>query len=1818
MHVKLVLPGQAAQKPEPLEQGLEEFLTVEVLREQKVSAAGRGAPQTEQVMETALDTDLLELSWANGVKQWMSVAQLRADAGRTTERGASAAAGEVRVPLTARFSTPSRVAAGRGATDWVLKGLKVLRISPAEIIASKTAKEVVEYFEGRMSPPPGLYSLDEQVRPAAPAGGLDGGAGPLLVFIHGTASSTTGSFGRMAGTDEWAALRERYPGSVYGLQHHTLSLSPVQNAIDLARLLPEGATVHLVTHSRGGLVGELLCMGPLSGDDLKPFAAAGRDRDVKLLEELSAVLAEKRLNVERFVRVACPARGTTLASKRLDLYFSVLLNLIGAIPALSGNPIYSFVKATLLELAKRRTKPDELPGLEAMMPESPVIHLLNRPDLSTAADLAVIAGDVQGSGIFGNIKVFATDLFYWEDHDLVVNTSSMSGGLGRAEGRARLFLDRGPEVNHFSYFANRKTREQVLAMLTDTQEARPAAAAATRGPADRLNVRATRAGDADLPVVFLVPGIMGTRLKDRRGSIWLDYTALARGHMERLGIGEDGIQTDGLISSSYQRLTDYLQNRGYRVVPFPFDWRRPIEDAGRALGEAVAAVEAELPRPERSVRIIAHSMGGLVARSMIADDPARWERLCNERAARLVMLGTPNLGSYAIPRLLLGREKILRQLALLDFRHRLGELVDIIRRFPGILQMMPHEDAASDFFDPAWWSRLPPGFAPPDLSDLRAADALRQKLKGASVPRNSCYVAGVADSTPSAVRLGDDNALVLEGTPDGDGRVPYAFGPLPGMPTWYTDAQHGDLANHPPAFAALVELIETGKTTQLAAAPPRRQRGAAVAVAAAEVMRDDEPLLFPTEGELVRAALGGEPEAAEARAEEPHTLTVSVAHGDLRLARYPLAVGHYRGDTVVHAEKALDRQLGGRLTHRFNLYLYPGPVGTTEVIRDTLASPPGALVIGLGEVGEITPAIVRRGVTSAALRNALAVFDESRALKEARAARAAEVVAEGVESVEGSAESGARKWVSAGFSSLLLGTYGGNALDIGTSVAAIVEGAIQANLALRAQGLWDEVRVDEVQIVELYEDVAIEAVHAAVRLAEHPPATLTDGDVLAVSPPRLHPLGGGLLQRPLNPYVRGWWRRVQVTGEGGKRGERGLRFLALTDRARAEDTLQHTQQKFIDKAVERAVGSPAYDDQLAVTLFKLLIPNTLKERVGDETGLVLVLDRVSAQYPWELLAERTSDGVEPFAVRSGLIRQFKTSDYRPSPQPARERRALVVGVPKLSPSSTLPDLPGARDEALRVAEVLAAAEYRGWGDDRLVALTDADPLEIVGKLFARDYKILHLAGHGLYDPQRPDESGLVLDEGMYLTSKELCNLNPVPELVFINCCHLGKMDKNAEPTVATDSPHRLAASISQELIQMGVKAVVAAGWAVDDLVAVKFAETFYERMLRGEKFGTAVREARAVAHDFAPESNTWGAYQCYGNPDFVLQTVGGSSEGERKVAEMPLSRRECLQSLMDVAADATRARGEEEKAQLRARLEQLGAALPDEWRDGEVLSAFGAAWGALGDYGLAAGSYEQAINEMGARAPFKAVEQYALMLVRGADKLRGAGPGAGEPAGMIDQAVGLLEWLGTQLQDSTERLTLTGGCYKRKATAAATAADRRKWLGQAMGYYRRAHELNAAAQKLDPYPTLNWLTYKVLLGEPLDDADIKLVVECREAGVKAKKGSPTFWNRVAEPDAELLVHLSRQDLGANLESVRRLYQRAFDAGASQFERSTVLEHLDFLTEMSEAAAPVAQGAKKGSKGGAKKGSKKGARKGQKESPNVAALRKLRAALCPPE
>ncbi|MFO1267095.1 MAG: hypothetical protein U1F67_10195 [Rubrivivax sp.] len=130
------------------------------------------------------------------------------------------------------------------------------------------AEQVLQKVDGQVEA--GLYALDPATLdklkgsgqrvatlPAAAAA-----AGPVLVLVHGTFVDTSSTFTKLW-TEHPARVRElfaRYGNRVFGLDHPTMGASPIANALTLVQALPRGQPVrlHLLTHSRGGLVAEVL------------------------------------------------------------------------------------------------------------------------------------------------------------------------------------------------------------------------------------------------------------------------------------------------------------------------------------------------------------------------------------------------------------------------------------------------------------------------------------------------------------------------------------------------------------------------------------------------------------------------------------------------------------------------------------------------------------------------------------------------------------------------------------------------------------------------------------------------------------------------------------------------------------------------------------------------------------------------------------------------------------------------------------------------------------------------------------------------------------------------------------------------------------------------------------------------------------------------------------------------------------------------------------------------------------------------------------------------------------------------------------------------------------------------------------------------------------------------------------------------------------------------------------------------------------------------------------------------------------------------
>ena len=333
---------------------------------------------------------------------------------------------------------------------------------------------------------------------------------------------------------------------------------------------------------------------------------------------------------------------------------------------------------------------------------------------------------------------------------------------------------------------------------------------------------------------------------------------------------------------------------------------------------------------------------------------------------------------------------------------------------------------------------------------------------------------------------------------------------------------------------------------------------------------------------------------------------------------------------------------------------------------------------------------------------------------------------------------------------MLIGTNGGHALSVESSVAAIVKGAVLANRVLRDQNLWKRVRIDEVQFVELYEDIAAHIAQIVRDLRDDPLSIgLEEAEVIEPRD-RLRTLEGGQLRSPASAYDSGWWRRVQISEIGKEPGAKmagGLEFVMLTDRARAEQTRQAMQRPLIDDLVAEAIRRNDFRADLHAALYEVLLPNTIKDQVKETANLMLVLDPVAANYPvGNALRARPGSVGGPFWPAA------PTEDAEVSSRCADRARQLRAGDRRSRHGrSCHPRLPGAREEAEIVAKELKKSGYE------VVDKIDRTALEITSALYAHEYRIVHITAHGSYDPKHPDRSGVVLAKDWFLTASSSAN-----------------------------------------------------------------------------------------------------------------------------------------------------------------------------------------------------------------------------------------------------------------------------------------------------------------------------------------------------------------------------------------------------------------------------------------------------------------------------
>ena len=1718
--------------------------------------------------------DVVVLTIANGPTLVLHPEDARdlmhAQAGAGTRSAvAASASGEVVVPP--QLGWPGLEAAGtRGGTrGWLgqalLSGFDIVTGLLKDPAVSLAAAAITKSVDGRVEA--GVYALSAETLPESLKGGggpvppaADGG--PLLVLVHGTFVNTYSTFGKL-----WTMypktvrdLFDYYQGRVYALDHPTMGESPIANALTLVGALPAGARLHMVTHSRGGLVAEVLARvcggGAPSDEELALFAGAKYNQHRTDLKALATMALAKGLKVERVVRVACPARGTTLASGRFDAYLSVLQWGL----QLAGVPVAPQLVDFLHEVARRRANPAELPGIEAMMPESAVVAWLNTGSDTIPGELRVIAGDLQGDSIGSWVKTLLSDAFYWTDNDLVVQTRSMYGGTLResiaASPGASFLLDRGAKVSHFNYFANKSSVAAIASALTD---AAPADFAAI-GPLswagkDAGGTRAAKAvarsrggpgaNPADRPAVFVLPGILGSNLKLDGKRIWLGFRFI--NGLKKLAwdpATADRVAPDGPVGNSYDDLIERLADT-HEVIPFAYDWRRPIEDEAKRLAKAVDAKLAERGASGQPVRLLAHSMGGLLARTMRLEAPDTWKRMMERDGARLLMLGTPNGGSWSPMQTLSGDDTFGNALVAFGSLFDNGGAREMMAAMPGFIQLQASLldpalglDRAKTWQDLAdkdiqalrdrslWHSEerqitIYEWRAPPQAV-LDQAVALRRRLDaqvadlGADVQK-MLLVIGQAPFTPAGYVIDADGLSYLDTLLGGDGRVTLGSALLPGVNTWKVNAVHGKLPEVADAFAGYIELLTKG-TTKLLPTYGSEERGArgARATQAPDTGAPTQVRSRPSRGLLASQppsteadvlGLGrADSDADERSAGTIAALNVVVLNADLKFVQQPLLVGHYRSMTLTGAERVIDALVDKGMSRALAAGLYPDEVGSHQIFgnrRDNpenpyeMARPAAAVVVGLGEEGKL-------GLPKLAFSVRQAVLAYAQRLSERKGGAPAQFE----------------------MAATLMGS-GGISITPGSAARAIAQGALDANLKLQGSG-WPQ--LGQLTLVELYLERAAES-WRALRLQQ------------TATPKRLKvtgkvQFGAGAMQRSLDSSYRGATYDFisALHSPGSDPLLPCIAYTLDTKRARTEVRAQHAQGTLLRELVSKASNVANTDAQIGRTLFNLLIPVEIEAFLSGTTEMVIELEPQTAGIPWELLdtnPDKKSEDARPWAIRSKLIRKLQLKDYRVQVIDATpDDNVLVIGEPKCDPKS-YPPLDGARREANAVYKRLTGTG--GISADKVTALVDHnDAQTIINALFEKSYRVVHIAGHGEFGPN----GGVVLSgDSTYLGANEVKAMRTVPELVFLNCCYLAGAD--AAGVLRPYDRAGFAASIAEALIKVGVRCVIAAGWAVEDDAAEQFATSFYASLLGGARFIEAVGVARTAAWNANRRGNTWAAYQCYGDPEWSWRSEGADAQrptpqpGDEFVGvASPVSLALALETL----ATQSQYSGAKPEGQLD-KLRYLESEFAPLWGGmGAVAEGFGLAYAAADAVDKAVDWYRKALGSEDGSASFRAAEQLGNLLVRRGGKRKDEDAGAARKD--IDEGIAHLKSLAT-LQPTVERENLLASAYKRLTMVESRAGRKDEAKAALAAMVERYGLAGDMARKAGAdnffYPAKNVLGAELcaaFLNDQLPTLADDHMKAVSESLYKAATEKPDFWSVVGQTEFLILAAAAKGQLAS--------------------------------------------------------------------------------------
>jgi tetratricopeptide (TPR) repeat protein len=337
--------------------------------------------------------------------------------------------------------------------------------------------------------------------------------------------------------------------------------------------------------------------------------------------------------------------------------------------------------------------------------------------------------------------------------------------------------------------------------------------------------------------------------------------------------------------------------------------------------------------------------------------------------------------------------------------------------------------------------------------------------------------------------------------------------------------------------------------------------------------------------------------------------------------------------------------------------------------------------------------------------------------------------------------------------------------------------------------------------------------------------------------------------------------------------------------------------------------------------------------------------------------------------------------------------------------------------------------------------------------------------------------------------------------------------------------------------------------------------------------------ARKTIFEKFPRTNTWGAFQCYGDPFYKL-TLFSKRIAKTTHYIIPQEAENDIDNLLSKAQIAYF-----DMSVLHDELDGILQAMRTYKVDTpDLLEKVAMAYLELNDYKKAVALFQEVIQSEPATYTVVTLEKYNNILAKLllAEYRSGSSPDKNfieEIDGVINSLTKLLE-----IAKTSERYSLLGSAYKRKASICKKRTDKIAALTQSAKNYALAHQ---ADKQESMYSLLNWIEIEYFLcqlgvhkwGSMAKGNEYKLpssaqlktqLNEClTQLDIKIQQEQYTYWDLISSSNIALcLWFLEGSHTASSVDVIAEKIQRTWTNVGSTNKKMAEIEHLDLLLEFS--------------------------------------------------